>query len=425
MKKSIATLAVLGIFGVFCLIPMAASASDYSQEQILKELQYLKQKVKSQQDHIDRLESIIDASINEKVDAKVEEKMASAEGSKIKLDNAFIDQLKIKGDLRVRFERRDRQEPSTSTSDDKARDRLRTRFRIGAVWTNKAENWEIGAGLATGGSGGTSTNDTWGESSPFETGDIRLDYAYAKHKMDNFSFTLGQHKNPFVTSWLMWDGDLRFTGLTTQYKCDSGLFATVGGYGLVLYDDDNTAMMYAGQVGYSNKVGDVNLTVAAGYQQYDSVFSTAEAPNPDYDFQIGDVIALAEIPLDKVKISPYAHIWSNFGADGLAGEGQRGSDLVPEDEDLGWVAGVDAKFGAVKVGYAYAVVGADCIYGGLKDADFGTGVSDTDVKGHKIGISYGFTKNFSAGLTAMMYEAAERDNQREADLYQFDVKYKF
>lgn len=425
MKKSLVSLASLGVLCIMICIPVYANAGNYNQQQILKELESLKQKIKSQQNIIDHLTVMMGDSLDTTIEKKVEEKIATDSSSKIQLGNGFIDQLKLKGDLRVRYERRDRTEPSGSTSEDKARDRYRTRFRLGGVWNNVAENWEIGAGLATGGSGGTSTNDTWGEDSPFETGDIRLDYAYAKHKISDYSFTLGQQKNPFVKSWLIWDGDLRPTGLTAHYKNDFGVFATLGGYGVFLYDDDNTAMMYAGQVGYKNKIGDANLTVAAGYQMYDNIFSSAFAPNTDYDFQIADIYAKADFKAGPVKLSPYAQVWSNVGSDGNAGEGQLGGDLKPEDEDLGWVAGLDAKIENIKLGYAYAIVEADCIYGGLKDADFGTGISDTDIKGHKISASYSFSKNMSTALTAMLYEANERDNQRDVNLYQLDVKYKF
>ena len=71
------------------------------------------------------------------------------------------------------------------------------------------------------------------------------------------------------------------------------------------------------------------------------------------------------------------------------------------------------------------MVEADSIYGGLKDADFGSGLSDTDVKGHKISAFYDITKNVSTGVTAFFFEADQRSNQREVDLYQFDVNYKF
>lgn len=420
MKKSKRFLVTVAALSVMFFIPIYANVyangEDYNQQHILNELEALKQKVKSQQEYIDRLTIQMNESMDKKIE-KVEEKIAADQGSKVKLPD-YIDQLEIKGDLRVRYERRDR------SGEDGGRDRLRTRLRVGGVWQNKAEDWEIGVGVATGGEDGTSTNDTWGEDYPFETGDLRLDYAYAKHTINEFSFTLGQHKNPFVTSWLLWDSDLRPAGLTAQYANDFGFFATLGGYGVLFYNND-TAMMYAGQVGYENTINDIKFTVAAGYQHYDSIFSDDVAPNPDYDFQIGDLYAEVEFNAGPVKLSPYAQVWKNFGADGNVSQ-LHGFGLDPEDEDMGWVAGLDAKIGQVKLGYAYAVVGADSVYYGLKDSDFGSGLGDgIDVKGHKISASYAVTKHMSAGITAMLYEYDECDNDRDANLYMFDVVYKF
>lgn len=410
--------------GALLWMAPVAGAADSNLDQILKELEYLKQKVKFQEIEIQQLKGTVGEKLDKKIDEKVETRIADGKGSKLSLKNDLIDQLEIKGDLRVRYERRDRDNPEDNYD---ALNRWRTRFRLGGVWKNKTESWEAGAGLATGGSSATSTNDTWGEESEFETGDIRLDYAYAKHKLDAFSFTLGQQVNPFESTWLYWDGDVRPTGFTAKYQHDTGVFATLGVYGVRFYKaGEDTAMLYAGQVGYDNKIGDVELLVAAGYQHYDGVFSSANAPNPDYDFQLGDFYASATIPVGVAKLTPYGQIWCNFGADGAAGLGQRGGDLKPGDEDLGWVLGLDAKIMKMfKLGYAYAVVEADSIFGGLKDADFGTGLSDTDVKGHKISAFYDVTKNISTGVTAFFYEAAERDNQRDVDLYQFDVNYKF
>ncbi|MDX9786511.1 MAG: putative porin [Desulfobacterales bacterium] len=421
MKKRLALFFALA---ALLLIAPFAGAADYNQELILRELEYLKQKVKFQEMEIQQLKGATGDALDKKIEEKVDTKIATGESAKVSLANELIDQLEIKGDLRVRYERMDRDNPA---DDYDAQNRWRTRFRVGGVWKNKTENWEIGAGLATGGIDGTSTNDTWGEESPFETGDIRLDYAYAKHKMESFSFILGQQKNPFETSWLYWDGDLRPTGFTAKYKSDVGVFATLGAYGVRFYKNDkDTAMLLGGQVGYENIIGEVELLAAVGYQHFDSEFSDEQAPNPDYDYQLGDLYVEATIPAGAVKLTPYGHIWCNFGADGEDGEGQLGGTLNPGDEDLGWLIGLDAKIMKLfKVGYAYAVVGADSLYGGLKDSDFGAGLSSTDLKGHKISASYSMTKNISTGVTAFFYEADARENQKDVDLYQCDVVYKF
>jgi hypothetical protein len=424
MKKKL----VLLLASAACLLMVPfAGAADYTQEQILKELEELKQTVKAQAVTIQQLKAAVGEPQEKKTDQKAEAKAPSDKESKLAFANSAIEQLTIKGDIRVRYENRDRTSPDDPYG---TMNRWRERFRLGGIWKNKTENWEAGAGLATGTITGTGTNDTWGEESVFEKGDIRLDYAYAKHKIQDFSFIVGQQINPFEMSWLFWDTDLRPTGLTAQYFHPIGVFATLGTYGLRFYSTGNndTAMLYAGQVGYKNKIGDVNFLVAAAYQHFESMFSNSVLPtNPDYDFRIGDLFAKASIPVGIAELSPYGQIWSNFGADGKPGNGQAGGKLDPGDEDLGWIIGLDAKilkmFG---LGYAYTVIGADSVYDGLKDADFGSGLGvTTDAKGHRISASVDLTKNISTGVTAFFYEAAERKNKPEVDLYQFDVNYKF
>lgn len=425
MKKIVSAAAVLGA----CLyLPVAANAS--SDMDIMKELEYLKMKVQSQQEHIDALESMVEKKVKEEVEK-------SGGGSKVVLANKFIDQLTLKGDLRVRYERREKDYKAPSTS-EKDRDRWRTRFRLGGVWQNTAENFEIGAGLATGSDDPTSTNDTWSESKVFETGDIRLDYAYGKHKWNDFTFTLGQHKNPLKTSWVLWDGDVRLAGLTGQYAAN-GLFATVGGYGAKLVNDDNTATLVATQLGYNGKAGDMKYTLAAGYHTYSSslindgaannLFNLNNVDPSKYDIEVGDLYGDVSFPLGSVKMKMYGQMWKNFGADGAAGQSQASTYTgKPEDADTGYVFGLEGKINKFKLGYAYSVVEADSLFGYLADSDFGDGLSDTNKKGHKVSLGYNMTKNWSTGFTWFNFEYDEYNGSTgvdSVDIYQLDVKYKF
>lgn len=436
MRKVLSAVAALGV----CLtLPAAALAgAGMSDEQILKELEYLRTKVASQQEHIDALGAMVDKKVSAKVEEEVKKNGGS--GSKVALANGFIDQLTLKGDLRARYERQDKEYYAQANTADVARDRWRTRFRVGGVWDNKAEDWQIGAGLASGSDDPTSTNDTWSEAKPFETGDIRLDYAYAKHKLQDFNVILGQQINPYETSWVLWDGDVRLAGLTGQYGGKEGVFATLGGYNAKLVNDNNSAMLYMGQAGYRGKVGDVAYTVAAGYSKYDQSFINDKANTSlnnidpiQYALEIGDLYGKVSFPVASAKLSLYGHIWQNFGADGDLGESQaKGFSKKPGDADLGWVMGLEAKLDKIRLGYAYSVVEADSMYGYLGDSDFGDGLgmSKTNKKGHRVQAGYDFTKNWSADITWMSYEQDEAyysaDNKVDSvDLYQFDVNYKF
>lgn len=424
MKK---TFKITALLVATLMAPTMACAGSSTDEEILRKLEYLTNKITAQQEHIDALESKLSDSTS-----AATENTAGA----IVLANKAIDQLKIKADLRLRYENRELEQ---NTKNDSSRNRLRSRVRIGGVWANKAENWEVGIGLASGGSDATSTNSTWSDDKVFETSDVRLDYAYAKHKLSkDLSLTAGQHKNPYKTSWVLWDGDVRPTGATLEYGGKTGPFATVGGYGVRYYggtnvkSTKNTGMMGAGQFGWHTKIGNMKLMAATGLQYWESsVSEDYYAVGDDYNYTIGDIYTKLTIPAGDAKIDVYAQIWNNFGADGNIGQGALGGDLDPEDETLGYIIGVKAKMGAVKVKASYIHIEADSLFGEISDHDFGYGLDRTNLEGFKIGASYNFTKNWAVATTAQFYNTLEEYNDGsrlvddEGDLYQLDMKYKF
>ena len=418
MKKTLKITALLTTL----LIPTMACAGSTTEEEILRQLEYLNNKIAAQQEHIDALEATLSTDPKSKPQ-QIEQ--PQAQGA-IVLANKAIDQLKIKADMRLRYEYRDREQDGSA---DDSRSRFRTRLRLGGVWQNKAENWEVGVGLATGGSGATSTNATWSGNRVFETTDLRVDYAYAKHHFGDLTVTAGQHKNPYKTSWLLWDSDVRPAGVTVQYGAKSGPFVTAGGYA-ISYDgvnNGNTANMYAGQAGWKGKLGKVKLTMAGGLQYWNSLVSKEFAPtgNADYDYTIGDLYTKASMPVGEVKLSAYAQVWNNFGADGNAGDGILGGTLDPEDESLGWILGVGAQFDKLKLKASYMQIGADSLFGDIKDADFGSGLTKTDLEGFVVEAIYGFSKNLAVVGEWNYYEAMERNLDDNVNLYQLDMIYKF
>ncbi|HNY65175.1 MAG TPA: putative porin [Deltaproteobacteria bacterium] len=329
-----------------------------------------------------------------------------------------IEGLDIRGDLRVRYENRDLDD---SGEDDSSLERMLTRFRLGFVWKNPTDNWEVGAGLATGGLAATSTNDTWSEEEIFETGDIRLDYAYARHVFGPVEFIAGQQKNPFESSWLQWDTDVRPAGFTLKFAHEP-IFVTAGAYDVLQFEED-FGILYAVQAGIKAKMEAVQITIAAAYYDFDDEFEEDEAPNPDYEYNIVDLYAEAEIKAGDLTLAPYAQVFKNLGADGDTSAMDAGLD--PEDEDLGWIVGVVAGFKGFEVDYAYAQLGADSFVGGLVDATFGSGIGPTDTKGHRIMVSYALSDCFTLGTNFYIYEALERKNVPDGFLYHIEATYEF
>ncbi len=452
MKKVLSTAMALG----FCLyLPTATLAGgSASNDAIMRELQELRAQVSNQQAEIDMLKSQKATApqdmeyLKNKVAANGEhiEAIEAKKGFAVS-GNEFIDGIKLKGDLRVRYEMRDR-DYKDLLGTDLTRERFRSRFRLGGVWDNKTESWQAAAGLATGGDDPTSTNDTWSEAKPFETGDIRLDYAYAKHKWNDFSMMLGQSENPYKTSWVFWDGDVRLAGMTLAYGQKTGVFATGGAYGAKLVQDNDTSMLYMAQAGYNGTFSEKGkFTVATGYQAYSnemideewaldhdastttvSSFGLGSVDPNAYELNIGDIYTDVSFPAGPVKLKMYGQLWMNFGADGK--HGQAGSKFpgLPEDNDMGWVLGTDATINDFKMGLAYSVVEADSLFGYLSDSDFGDGLSKTNKQGWRAQLGYNITKNWSTDFTYLNYKriddwAAAKEDQ--VSIYQVDVSYKF
>lgn len=274
----------------------------------------------------------------------------------------------------------------------------------------------------------------------FDHSEFNLDYAYAKHKWNDYSMTLGQMVNPFVTTWTMTDADVRLTGLTLAYGAKEGVFATVGAFGaqnfIVSGKDDNTGMMYQAQVGYKDKFSDKGkYTVAIGYQTYDQEYInqsnniTGNIDENEYGLDIGDLYGDVSFPAGPVNLKLYGHMWMNFGADGAGSQAGSYFPESAEDNDMGWVVGLEGNVDQFHFGYAYAYVEADSYYGYLSDADFG--MDKTNKKGHKANIGYDVTKNWAVDLNFWYAERIEEltggtsVDYDDKTTYQVDVSYKF
>ena len=166
---------------------------------------------------------------------------------------AWITNTKFKGDFRLRYQSSERR------GDSSDQHRGRYRLRLGFV-TELNDEIKVHFGLASGGKGGRSTNQTMEDH--FDTEDIRLDYAYASYKpYGGVEIIGGKFKNPiWRTSGLLWDSDLRPEGAAATFKrtCDNvELFLMTGVW--VLDEEGGDAsdpMMYVLQPGMKVGLGE-------------------------------------------------------------------------------------------------------------------------------------------------------------------------
>jgi len=333
----------------------------------------------------------------------------------------FIENVELKGDLRVRYDYQDVE------GNDDAYDRLRGRFRMGLTWNNPAEQWKIAAGLATGDDQEAgSTNSTYSKDSEFESQNLWLDYAYAEHRMDNFKLLAGQMKNPYYATMALWDPDVRPTGFSAQAQFDP-LFITTGYY-QVRYIDRDISRMFATQAGVKIE----NVLAAVAFYDINRVDEWVDDGdnnlNDDYKYQVADFYVKCDFNLDQIKLSPYGQVFYNFGADGNEGEGVLGGDLDPEDENLGWLVGCKAKINRFSFGLAYGQVAADACPQASKDSDWGSKLGSTDIEGWKTSVGYKLTKHCEFKTTYLYNEPLERDDDEtpeDVHRVQVDLKYKF
>ena len=353
-------------------------------------------------------------------------------GNLLTLGGSHVEGLKLKGDLRVRYE-------NIEKNNNINKNRFRQRFRLGFTWKT-SEGWEIGAGLATGSAGdntATSTNSTYNDN--FGTGSINLDYAYVKYKFDNgVSFIAGQHKNPFLqAAGTLFDSDARFIGATIHAQCEQ-FFGTAGIYTLSPdTGDDAQDLLIAGQAGYSAN----GLTIAGAIYHFNG-----QDNNIDDDYNVdpdpketdkakfndeNDITALSGLIQFKGKADAFSYkvfgeYTVNIDADDNASQVTYSAGEDAKDNNVAWALGAEIKIDKLKLGYTYAHIEGDAFYNALDDGDFGAGTSNgtADTKGHRIKAGYSMTSHSSIGVTYIISEDIEAGSD-EQNLLQLDFAYKF
>ncbi len=169
-----------------------------------------------------------DASqVRSELDKKAAQEVSSNSSDKLKL-SAPLTELEIYGDARVRYEVRNGQTANPDfinpNNDTYQRNRARYRLRLG-LRGKLIDNFFFNIRLETS-TNPRSTNVTFGDDTaagpgPFakNSDSINVGQAYLGYNgIPGLTLIAGKLPNPFVTSSMVWDGDINPEGLSEQYK---------------------------------------------------------------------------------------------------------------------------------------------------------------------------------------------------------------
>ncbi|MDD5255576.1 MAG: putative porin [Candidatus Omnitrophica bacterium] len=360
---------------------------------------------------------------------------------------AWAQTIKMKGDLRVRYQQ-DKREGSAIQGHTTERNRGRVRFRLGAE-AKANDQAKVYFGLATGGTDPRSTNQSFENS--FELKDIRLDYAFAEYMLTPGLYLYGGRMNNPV--WepgdLLWDTDIHPEGGAAKfdYKLNPALSAYFN-TGLFVLDENSGGSdpwMYVFQPGLKLKLNEkMKLNFATSYYNFVQVegakmdhASGSNTASPGragfykYDFdaltpalELAITEPLSALGINAINV-PYVAFFGEYVKNIVNGA---------DEGTGGYLGGI--KLGHAKVSdkgqwqarYMYAMLGTNAWPDFLPDSDRYGG--RTGVRSHEVSFSYGLNKNVSLDvdyyLSDLTSGKSEMDGSgKRENLIQADLNFKF
>ncbi len=316
---------------------------------------------------------------------------------------SWVPNFTFKGDLRYRNENIDQE-----YSAERNRDRIRVRTGFVAK-VNDTIRTEVGLSTSEG-------NDPRSSNQTLTDGNSRknlfVDLAYAEWQpRADMKFTAGKMKYPWVRPGqsTFFDGDVNPEGLAANFT-RGDFFASTFYNILEERSAAGESTMTGGQVGWKPMVGSGRLTLGASYFDMHSVqnrapaFSAANGNTTRntgcfgggtgclaYDYNLLELFA--EWALPAVAGKPLT-IHVDYAKNDAA---TNGLDTA-YSTGLLWGKASDPR--TWEVGYFYADVEKDALYGEYIDSDWGAG--NTDARGHVFKFAYAFAKNWVLNTTYIL-----------------------
>ncbi len=331
--------------------------------------------------------------------------ISSGDSAQAQTDHA----LNFSGDFRLRLERTTRQEPRLNqpgVRDPRTREVVRFRFGM-----NKKINglFNFGARLATGSPDDPNTTDiTLGDFVNDLT--ISLDRVYMEMAYKNLFLTGGKFANPFLTTELVWDGDVNLQGVGASYTFGGSkkIIPKITGVHYIIDEQTNNpdSYMVGGQMQLAIRPSpNLGLTIAGAYYDH-KIRSLANAKSDDIasnntknngaaylsDFDLVDLIAVVDYRGfgERYPIRFVGDYVKNRGA------------AVNEDSgfEFDLYLGQASKKKDLRFQYAYAELETD---GALAAFTHDNTTIATNYQQHTLAVDYVVVENTTITLTWYIY----------------------
>lgn len=355
----------------------------------------------------------------------------------------WYDSVKVKGDVRVRYEDIQEEKPDGTKVTDRQRDRYRV--RLGAEAKVNANTKAVVGLSTTEDKDPVSSNQTMTDSASRKPAYFELAYIDWKLTDPAAEYTYasllgGKMKNPFINVGdLVWDTDVNPEGaaLNTSVGNEKVQFLLNGGY---LWLKEYTSWLtddiklYAGQGAIRVDVmPELQFTVGGTYYSYDDL-DGAMVKELNYkaeekafgnstrkdvvDGKTTNVLYATGYNVAEAFVEVNAHVGIPVR---LSAQYVVNNDA--DDYNTGYLLG--AAIGKAKnprtyeLAYTYAELEKDAVMGALTDSDrWGGG---TDGKGHKIGGKYQINNNLQLGASYFINDKAISDATKATDYNRVQV----
>ncbi|MEW5913004.1 MAG: putative porin [Thermodesulfobacteriota bacterium] len=364
--------------------------------------------------------------------------VAASKAAQAKLPS-WVERMTFFGDTRFRYEHTNYDDTviAGKTKTKSGVDRFRVRLRFG-VRSQIHPDVELGFRMASGSdTDGTSTNQTMGNYFG-EYSSWGIDQAYVKWnpsfvptKAATFSF--GKVPQPFMTSKIIWDGDVVPEGGFINFTFNKGggvqpfitaAYMTVNQSG----EFGDNVLAPAVQAGAKVKLGSFRLDGALGYTSWGDLGDVGKLPpslrgTPSYtegggtrttNYAVFDAYAKASFAFaPKGSLGVWGHYLKNNDSEGPY-----------QDKDQGYGAGVFVKYDKFGFNLWYKSVEANATPGFIADSDSGY----VNIKGWIANVSYKMWKYGTVELSYYSMEPEDASISTASNKYQtvfVDFVFKF